>query len=433
MKRIQAKDAFLLGSLNEKIKHIYACGEDGCEAVAQRYADAIDCFASLYGEEREVFVFSAPGRTEVGGNHTDHQRGHVLAAAVNLDVIAVVSPNSDYKIRVKSQGYPEDQVDLTDLSVHEEEKNTSQALLRGIANRFVEMGYPVAGFDAYTTSQVLSGSGLSSSAAFEVLIGTAINTLFCGGKESAMKIAQVGQYAENVYFGKPSGLMDQAASSIGGFVAINFANQEHPQAQQVAFDLNSCGYALCIVDTHASHADLTPDYAAIPAEMREVAAYFGKEVLSEVPETQFYAHIPELRKAVGDRPILRTMHFYQDDRRAQEETLALRMKDFEKFKQLVRASGESSFMYLQNIYSAEHWNQQAVSVTLGLISHFAQSLADKDAMAWRVHGGGFAGTVQVFVPQNHAAAFVQAMNAWLGDGSCHLLRIRPVGGIQVAG
>lgn len=431
MKLTQAKDAFLMGNMNEKIKHIYVCNDDGCEVTAQRYADAVDCFASLYGEDRDVSVFSAPGRTEVGGNHTDHQRGHVLAAAVNLDVIAVASRNEDYKIRIKSQGYPEDEIDLTDLSVHEDEKNRSQAVIRGIANRFVEMGYPISGFDAYTTSQVLSGSGLSSSAAFEVLVGTVINALFCDGKESAMKIAQVGQYAENIYFGKPSGLMDQAASSIGGFVAINFADKKKPQAQQVDFDLNSCGYVLCIIDTHASHADLTPDYAAIPEEMRKVAAHFGKEVLGEVPETMFYGHIPELRKEVGDRPVLRVMHFYNDDRRAKEEALALRMKDFEKFKQLVRASGESSFMYLQNIYSATHWDQQAVSVTLGLIAHFAAGLPEKDAMAWRVHGGGFAGTVQAFVPQQYVAEFVQAVNSWLGEGSCHLLRVRPIGGTQM--
>lgn len=431
MKLAQAKEAFLMGTMNEKIKHIYACGDEECEATIQRYADAVNCFASLYGENREVSVFSAPGRTEIGGNHTDHQRGHVLAAAVNLDVIAVVSRNEDYKIRIKSQGYPEDEIDLTNLAVQENEKNGSKGLIRGIANRFIEMGYPVSGFDAYTTSQVLSGSGLSSSAAFEVLVGTIINALFCSGKESAMKIAQVGQYAENVYFGKPSGLMDQAASSVGGFVAIDFADKDKPKAQQVDFDLNSCGYALCIIDTHASHADLTPDYAAIPEEMKKVAAHFGKEVLSEVPETQFYGHIPELRKEIGDRPVLRAMHFYSDDKRAKDEALALRMKDFEKFKQLVRASGESSFMYLQNIYSAEHWNEQAVSVTLGLIAHFAAGLPEKDAMAWRVHGGGFAGTVQAFVPQKYAGDFVQAMNSWLGEGSCHLLRVRPVGGTQM--
>ena len=431
MKLAEAKKAFLMGDMDEKIKHIYVCGDEGCETVAQRYADAMECFASLYGEERDVNVFSAPGRTEVGGNHTDHQRGHVLAAAVNLDVIAIASRNDDYKIRIKSQGYPEDVIDLTDLSVHNEEKNKSKSIIRGIANRFIEMGYPVSGFDAYTTSQVLSGSGLSSSAAFEVLVGTAINALFCGGKESAMKIAQVGQYAENVYFGKPSGLMDQAASSIGGFVAINFADKENPQAQQVNFDLNSCGYELCIIDTHASHADLTPDYAAIPAEMRRVAAYFHKDVLSEVPEVAFYSHIPELRKEVGDRPVLRAMHFYKDDKCAQDEANALRHSCFEKFKKLVLASGRSSFMYLQNIYSATHYDQQAVSVTLGLIEHFASQLQERDALAWRVHGGGFAGTVQAFVPQKYAGDFVKAMDSWLGEGSCHLLRVRPVGGTQM--
>jgi galactokinase len=430
MKLSEAKKEFLLGNSNEKIKHIYVCDSETCETVAQRYADAVDCFASLYGENRDVHIFSAPGRTEIGGNHTDHQHGHVLAAAVNLDVIAVVSRNDDYIIRIKSQGYPEDIVDLTDLSVHQEEENCSGAIIRGIANRFIEMGYPVSGFDAYTTSQVLSGSGLSSSAAFEVLVGTVINALFCDGKESAMKIAQIGQYAENVYFGKPSGLMDQAASSIGGFVSMDFENQDAPKAQQVNFDLNSCGYVLCIMDTHAGHENLTPDYAAIPEEMHQVAAYFGKRVLREVPEVAFYSKIPELRKKVGDRPILRAMHFYADDKRAQEEAFALRHGNFEKFKELVRDSGHSSFMFLQNIYSAEHFDEQAVSIALGLIEHFASELP-KDALAWRVHGGGFAGTVQAFVPQKYAADFVKSMDGWLGEGSCHLLRIRPVGGIQM--
>ncbi|MCH3972409.1 MAG: galactokinase [Oscillospiraceae bacterium] len=431
MKLSEAKKQFLMGGLHEKIKHIYVCSDEECENVAQRYADALDCFAALYGADRDIAVFSAPGRTEVGGNHTDHQHGHVLAAAVNLDVIAVVSRSDAPTIRVKSQGYPEDAVDLTDLSVHKDEANTSQSLIRGLANWFVEKDYPVGGFDAYTTSQVLSGSGISSSAAFEVLIGTAMNALFCGGEESPMRIAQAGQYAENVYFGKPSGLMDQAASSIGGFVSIDFGDVEHPKAEKVDFDLNSCGYTLCIIDTHASHADLTSDYAAIPQESRQVAAYFNKKVLHDVPEPIFYQNIPQLREKLGDRPVLRAMHFYAEDRRAQEEAFALRHGDFERFKRLVRESGASSFMYLQNIYSAEHWKRQAVSVTLGLIEHFANRHAQRDAFAWRVHGGGFAGTVQAFVPQKWIADFTESMNAWLGEGSCHLLRVRPVGGVQI--
>ncbi len=375
-------------------------------------------------------LFSAPGRTEIGGNHTDHQHGRVLSASVNMDAIAVASKTENGKIRIKSEGFSEDEIDLSDLSIKEDEKNRSTSLIRGIAAWFQHKGGKIGGFDAYTTSNVLSGSGLSSSAAFEVLVGTVINALFCDGKESAMKIAQIGQYAENVYFGKPSGLMDQAASSIGGFVSMDFENQDAPKAQQVNFDLNSCGYVLCIMDTHAGHENLTPDYAAIPEEMHQVAAYFGKRVLREVPEVAFYSKIPELRKKVGDRPILRAMHFYADDKRAQEEAFALRHGNFEKFKELVRDSGHSSFMFLQNIYSAEHFDEQAVSIALGLIEHFASELP-KDALAWRVHGGGFAGTVQAFVPQKYAADFVKSMDGWLGEGSCHLLRIRPVGGIQM--
>lgn len=431
MKLAEAKQAFLMGQFYEKIKHIYACDGAECEKQAQRYAEAMDCFASLFGADRDVFVFSAPGRTEVGGNHTDHQRGHVLAAAVNLDVIAIVARNTDRVIRIKSQGYPEDDVSLSDLSVHKDEENTSAAIIRGIANKFTEMGYPVEGFDAYTTNQVFGGSGLSSSAAFEVLVGNIINGLFCGHKETAMKIAQIGQYAENVYFGKPSGLMDQAASSIGGFVEINFFDKENPIAQQLKFDFSKSGYTLCIVDTHASHADLTPDYAAIPREMCKVARYFGKEVLSEVAEAEFYHHIPELRAAVGDRPVLRAMHFYDEDRRAQEEAMALNRGQFNEFKHLVCSSGYSSFMYLQNVYSASRSDQQAVSVTLGLVAHYAEHASEKYSVAWRVHGGGFAGTVQAFVPEQHVKHFAQEMDSYLGEGSCHILRIRPVGGIQV--
>ena len=431
MKLSEAKQAFLMGRFYEQIRHIYACDDADCERQAQRYAEALDGFASLFGADRDVSVFSAPGRTEVGGNHTDHQRGHVLAAAVNLDVIAIVARNDAGVIRVKSQGYPQDEVDLSDLSVHKSEENTSAALIRGIAAKFTELGYTIGGFDAYTTSQVLSGSGLSSSASFEVLIGNILNDLFCDHKETAMKIAQVGQYAENVYFGKPSGLMDQVASSIGGFVEIDFLDKENPVAKRLQFDFAESGYALCIVDTHASHADLVDDYAAIPREMGEVARHFGKEVLSEVPEETFYARIPELRQAVGDRPVLRAMHFYDEDRRVQEEAAALNRGQFDVFRQLVRASGFSSFMYLQNIYSASHPDQQAVSVALGLIAHYAQSAAQKDSIAWRVHGGGFAGTVQAFVPEKQVHHFAQEMDTYLGEGSCHILRIRPVGGVQL--
>ena len=431
MKWKAAKEAFLLGKFYEQLQHLYACDEAECERQAQRFAQALDSFASLFGEEREVAVFSAPGRTEVGGNHTDHQRGHVLAASVNLDILGVVSKNGTDKIRIKSQGYPQDEVDLNDLSMHPAEQNSSRALVRGIAAKFQELGAKLEGFDVYMTSQVLSGSGLSSSAAFEVLVGNIFNALFYDRKAAPMQIAQIGQYAENVYFGKPSGLLDQAASSIGGFVAIDFKDKAHPDAQQVRFDFSKSGYALCVLDTHASHADLTPDYAAIPEEMRSVAAYFGKEVLSEVAEETFYAAIPELRRAVGDRPVLRAMHFYAEDRRAKEEADALNGDHFARFLQLVRESGNSSFMFLQNIYSAAHYEQQAVSVALGLCAHFAGRLPDPNAMAWRVHGGGFAGTVQAFVPERYVSAFANEMDAYLGEGSCHILRVRPVGGMQI--
>ena len=305
--------------------------------------------------------------------------------------------------------------------------NTSRALIRGICARYQQLGYTVGGFDAYTTSNVLTGSGLSSSAAFEVLVGTIVNELFCGGKESALSIAQIGQYAENVYFGKPCGLMDQAASSVGGFVQIDFQDKDHPEAQKVDFDFTKCGYALCIIDTKGSHSDLTPDYAAVPAEMKEVAAFFGKEVLREVDEEEFYANIAALRQKMGDRCVLRAMHFFAENARVLEEAAALKANDFDAFKKLVIESGYSSYMYLQNVFSASHPQQQGVSIVLAL----AQRLLEKRGGAYRVHGGGFAGTVQTFVPVDYLPEFVKAMEAVTGEGSCHNLRIRPVGGTRV--
>ena len=283
---------------------MYACPIEEAALHRERLINAIEKFEELFGVSREISIFSAPGRTEIGGNHTDHQLGRVLAASVNLDVVAVVSENDSNLIRVKSEGYPQDTVDISSLEVVEQEKNTSAALIRGMCSRFRQLGYSTGGFDAYTTSNVLQGSGLSSSASFEVLLGTAMNALFCGGKETSLSIAQISQYTENVYFGKPSGLMDQSASSIGGFITIDFENREAPRVERIDFDFAHCGYTLCIIDTHGSHANLTPDYAAIPEEMKSVAACFGKEVLRQVPEAEFYDRLPQLRKLVGD-PFLR--------------------------------------------------------------------------------------------------------------------------------
>ena len=370
--------------------------------------------------------FSAPGRTEIGGNHTDHQRGRVLAGAVNLDTVAAVRLNGTKTIRIQSKGYPMSVVDLENLTPVEAEINSTPALIRGVAARFTQLGCQVEGFDAYCESTVLPGSGLSSSAAYEVLIGTIVNGLFFDGKVSQPEIAMIGQYAENVFFGKPCGLMDQTASAVGNLVTIDFFDKEHPVIEPVDFDFASCGHALCIIDSGADHADLTDEYAAIPGEIKAVAAFFGKEVLTQIDEAEFYANIPALRKACGDRAVMRCIHFYQENARVPQQVAALKEGNFEKFLQLVKQSGYSSWMYLQNVIPAGYKAHQDVAVALGLAEHY---LAGRGT--YRVHGGGFAGTIQAFVPVDMLDAFVAGMDAALGEGACHVLSIRPQGGVEM--
>ena len=370
--------------------------------------------------------FSAPGRTEIGGNHTDHQRGRVLAGAVNLDMQAAVRVNGTNIIRVLSQGFPMSIVDLDLMVPQENEINSTPALIRGVAARFKELGCDVQGFDAYMESTVLPGSGLSSSAAFEVLMGTIINGLFFDNKVSAPEVAMIGQYAENVFFGKPCGLMDQTASAVGNLVTIDFFDKDHPVIEPVAFDFASCGHALCIIDTRASHADLTDEYAAVPGEIKAVAAYMGKEVLTQIDEADFYAKLPELRKACGDRAVMRCIHFYQENARVPQQVAALKEGDFEKFLTLVKQSGYSSYMYLQNVIPAGYKEHQDVAVALGLCEHYLNGKG-----AYRVHGGGFAGTVQAFVPNDMLEAFRAGIDGALGEGACHVLSIRPQGGVEM--
>ena len=371
------------------------------------------------------YRFSAPGRTEIGGNHTDHQHGCVLAAAVNLETVADVSLNGSDKILVQSEGYPAFYVDLTDLSVHEEEKNTTAALVRGVAAAFVQRGAKLQGFDMAVTSTVLPGSGLSSSAAFEVLVGTILNELFFEKKLSAIEIAQIGQYAENVYFGKPCGLMDQMASSVGGLVFIDFEDPAKPQIEKVSFDLAKAGYALCIIDSGADHADLTDEYAAITRELKELCVFFGKEYLRQIPETDFMAALPELRKTVSDRAILRAMHVYRENERVVAQATALKNNAIDLFLRLVTESGHSSWMYMQNICPAGAVQKQPVAYALALCDSLLRGKG-----AYRVHGGGFAGTVQAFVPHHMLDGFKEAVEAGLGKGSCHVLNVRSCGGIR---
>ena len=375
---------------------------------------------------KQHFLISAPGRTEISGNHTDHQRGCVLAAAVNLETVADVTLNGSNNICVRSEGYPETVVELDDLNIREEEKNTTAALIRGVAAAFVQRGARLEGFDAEVHSTVLPGSGLSSSAAFEVLMGTICNELFFDRKLSAVEIAQIGQYAENVYFGKPSGLMDQAASSVGGMVYIDFADPNHPQVERLDFDFEKAGHALCIIDSGADHADLTDEYAAIPRELKEICSYFGKDVLREVREEDFMQALPQLRGQVPDRAILRAIHFYPENKRVQQQKKALQEGDFDSFLHLTTQSGYSSWMYLQNISPVGATEHQEVAVALAMCDILLKSRG-----AYRVHGGGFAGTVQAFVPMDMLEEFKSGIERVLGEGSCHVLRIRNEGGVRL--
>lgn len=422
MKLTEAKKTVLNGGLDEVFARLYG---DVAQA-RRRYADALDAFAERYGAERDIRLFSAPGRTEVGGNHTDHQHGCVLAAAINLDVIAVVSENTDRTVRVKSKGYEEDCIPLEDLTVHPEEYGKARALIRGMAASFVKKGYPVGGFDAYTTSDVLKGSGMSSSAAFEVLIGTVLNGLFADDAETAVSVAQMAQYAENIYFGKPCGLMDQTASAVGGFIAIDFADPSAPIVEKVNLDLAKQGYCLCITDAGGNHADLTDDYASITVEMRKVAKAFGKEVLREVDPAAFYGDLASARAAAGDRGVLRAMHFFADNDRVSAEKEALNRGDLEAFFACVNQSGDSSWMLLQNLYSVSAPTEQPLALALCLAK---KALRGKGAC--RVHGGGFAGTIQAFVPLDQADAFRKELSAVFGESACHFLFVRPDGGMEL--
>ena len=410
------------GELDEALSRLR--GGEGSAARGRTEA-VLDGFQRAFGagEDTPVTLCSAPGRTEICGNHTDHQHGRVLAAAVNLDFLACAAPNGTDTIRFQSEGWPLVEVKLDGKGPRTEENETTVSLVRGMAELAAQRGYPVSGFDAYAVSDVLPGSGLSSSAACEVLLGVVINHLFCQDAFTPVEIAQMGQKAENAYFGKPSGLMDQTASSVGGAVAIDFADPAKPQVRSVAVDLTALGYALCIIDSGASHADLTGEYAAVPQEMRAVAAFFGKEVLREVSEHQVLDQLPALRAQVGDRAVLRALHFFADDARVEGEADALARKDMDAFLALVKESGRSSWEFLQNITPAGAVGEQAMAVALAVAER-----ALKGRGACRVHGGGFAGTIQAFVPLDELEAFRAETEGALGAGSCHVLSIRPVGG-----
>ncbi len=391
----------------------------------ERYARAIETYTQYFGAE-EVVIYSAPGRSEICGNHTDHQHGHVLAAGINLDAIAIVRKTDDGLIRVKSDEYDMLTVDTTSLDLVESEKESTTALIKGVAAGVRQHGFQIGGFQAYITSDVLIGAGLSSSAAFEVLVGTILSGLYNDMRISPVEIAIISQYAENVYFGKPCGLMDQMACSVGSLVHIDFADTKNPSVEKVVFDLDRAGYSLCITDTKGSHANLTSDYAAIPTEMKSVAAMFGKEVLAEVSEQKVLAEVSQIREALGDRAFLRALHFYEENKRVLSLVNALKNADISSFLKTIKASGASSFQYLQNVYTHHDITAQNVSVALAV-----SEIALKENGVCRVHGGGFAGTIQAFVQNSAVREYKDAMDAVFGKDSCNILQIRKYGGLKV--
>ncbi len=396
--------------------------------VRSRYLDAASNFLGMFGSGREASLFSVPGRSELSGNHTDHNRGCVIASSIDLDIIAVASPRPDSVIKVKSEGFMPNTIDIKKyIRPDEAFKGHSDSLIAGMCAGFTKNGFAAGGFDAYTTSNVLKGSGLSSSAAFEVMMGNILNHLYNNGKINNIEIAKIAQYAENVFFGKPCGLMDQVACAAGGIVAIDFADAKHPVIDQIDFDLTGRGYSLCIVNTGGNHADLTDDYASVPNEMKAVAAHFGRSCLREVNESELITAIPALRSECGDRAVLRALHFFAENKRVGEQKSALLSGDLDKYFANVIASGRSSFCYLQNVYTTKNVREQGLSLALSLAEKY---LSGKPA-AWRVHGGGFAGTIQAYVPSADVPGFRKLMDSVFGNGATAELHIRLSGALKV--
>lgn len=413
------------GEMDEKLKAVYVT-DSAVEAQKPRYIRLINEFIKLFGEDRDVIITSAPGRTEVCGNHTDHNNGKVLAASVNLDAVAVASKNDEDVVRVKSDGHAMNVVDTSELLPDEAEFGHSTAMVRGVVAKIAGLGYKIGGFDCVTTSDVIGGSGLSSSAAFEVLLGTTLSYLYNDGVINSVEIAKTAQYSENVFFGKPCGLLDQMASSVGTFVTIDFESTENPKIKKVDFDFSKSGHALCIVDTGGSHSDLTDDYAAVRGEMESVAQAMGKDVLREIDFEDFKKAVPSLMGRVSDRALLRSFHFYRENERVEKAIAALESNNFDDFKKVINESGRSSYMYNQNVYTPKNPAEQKISLALCI----SEGILGVDG-AYRVHGGGFAGTIQAFVPAELLEEYKNSIETVFGKGSCHVLIIRPVGGTRV--
>ena len=425
MKTSQLLNYIKEGKLDSRLADIY--GSENLASQKERYIEAVSDFLEIYGE-RETELFSVPGRSEISGNHTDHNFGKVLAGSINLDIIAVSSKTDDGVIKIKSKGFPEDVIDTNSYtSPVESDFFKSGALIAGMAKAFTDNGYEKGGYIAYTTSNVFKGSGLSSSAAFEVMVGNILNYFYNDGKVDNVEIAKMAQFSENVFFGKPCGLMDQMACAVGGFVNIDFENPKAPIINKINFDLSGAGYSLCIVNTGGNHADLNDDYASVPAEMKSVAAFFGKKVLRELDKETVLNNVAALREKVGDRAILRAIHFFNENCRVDVQAEALKNKDTAKFLEYVIKSGNSSYMFLQNVFTTKNVSEQGLSLALCI----TDSTLSGTGAAWRVHGGGFAGTIQAFVPHAYVEAYRSAIDSAFGKGACHVLRIRSYGAIKV--
>lgn len=423
MNNNQLKNAIIDGKFDKVFSELYLTD---VKFTRSRYLNALSKFTELFGEKDDIRIFSAPGRTEVGGNHTDHQHGRVLTGSINLDVIGFVCKTNNNIIHIESEGFKVSPVDITNLDVNKAEFGKTSALIRGCCAGFKNSGYNIGGFCGYTTSDVLGGSGLSSSAAYEVFICNVLSGLFNDMKVDSIEIAKISQNAEREYFGKPCGLLDQMACSNGGFTAIDFAEPTTPVVEQIDFDITSHGYTLCVVDTHGDHSDLTGDYADITIECREISNYFGCDFLREVNVDEFYNSISKLRELYGDRAVLRAIHFFNENERAKEQTVALKQDNFSHFLDLVNESGDSSYKYLQNVYSTSNIKNQGLCLALSLTEMFL-----KGDGACRVHGGGFAGTIQCYIPSDKIDEYAKMINGVFGDGSCCILNIRSKGGCEI--
>lgn len=422
------KKELAAGSYDERLSYIYCCPREALTGRKDRILRVMEGYKKEFGKEDSAIVglYSAPGRTELGGNHTDHQLGCVLTGSVDLDAIACAAPAETGRIRLFSEGFGMTEIDCGDVSIHEAEKNSTAAIVRGVLRRFTELGCTVTGLDAYITSDVPGGGGLSSSACFEVLVGTVFNELFFDGKVTSQEIAMIGQYAENVYFGKPSGLLDQMGCAVGGAVFIDFGDRKHPVVRPVSYDFTRSGYTMFMVDTGSDHSGLTEDYSSLPTEMKAAAAVFGKEVLSRVEPETFFRNIPQVRKEAGDRAVLRALHYFAETERAKKQAEALEKEDFGEYLRLVNASGNSSYKFLQNIDTHRDPAYQPIAMALGVSEYLL-----KEKGASRVHGGGFAGAIQVYVENAEAEDFRAAMDTIFGDGACRPTAIRPVGGCNL--